>query len=79
MNLGHPFEALDIVGFSQHDVHPAAVSFPPGFGGIPAVELIGMSDAAVVLPTRLVVPISRCGIAVLPECLNEELPFPVRF
>jgi hypothetical protein len=60
---------IDFIGWSEHDVHVAAVALPAGDAG--REVLVGIGDTPIVLFLVFVLFGVGCGIATLPEGLNE--------
>jgi hypothetical protein len=64
---------VNLIRRSKHDVHAAAIRLPTRHAG--GKMLVGISDAAIVLFLELVFFGVGCGIAALPEGLNELVAF----
>ncbi len=62
---------FDLIGWTPHDVNPAAIRPPPW--NARGEAFIGVGDPAVVLFLEFVFHGVRRRIASLPECLNELL------
>ena len=76
-NLGEVLELVDGVRLAQDDVDPAHGGPPSGPRRFSSEKLVGIGDTAEMLLFEFVLGGVGVRVPLLPEGLDEELPFPV--
>jgi hypothetical protein len=77
IEAGRPLEPLDRPGRAEDHVDPAHVRHPALPDGPPAVELVDVLEAFFHLVLVFVLGRRRGRVPLLPEGLDEDVPFPV--